>query len=390
MLDRIQNFGKGETHMPISTRSLRRVMTSIILALFVSPVCAQRPPDIKLNADANRQVVEGAIRVINKYYVSAEIAKRLEAGLRQRSKNGAYDKITSAFDLMDALDKDMQEISKDKHLALAYSYEPQPFPLEKDFSPETPQEKEEGRRAARAKNFGFEKVQRLPGNIGYLEMNSFVRPEFSGETARAVMDFLANTDALIIDLRNSSGGAADMVVFLASYFFDEEPFHLGDWYTRAENGVQQWWTFPYVPGSRYLNKEVYILLSQRSFSAVEGLASILQHHRRAVIVGEPTRGGTHPGRYVRVHPNFAVFVPMSWFIYPTGTPEFPIDRPIYPTAKTDYEGTGVRPDIPIAANQALRRAHLEALTKKLERDPGQKARLEPLIQGLKKELEARQ
>jgi len=180
-----------------------------------------------------------------------------------------------------------------------------------------------------------------------------------------------------------------MVVFLASYFFDEEPFHLGDWYTRAENGVQQWWTFPYVPGSRYLNRDVYILLIRRSFSAVEGLASILQHHKRAVIVGEATRGGTHPGRHVRVHSNFAVFVPMSWFIYPTGSPAFPIDRPIYPTTKTDYEGTGVKPDIPIAANQALRRAHLEALTKKLARDPSQKERLDPIIEVLKKELETR-
>lgn len=201
------------------------------------------------------------------------------------------------------------------------------------------------------------------------------------------MSFLANTDALIIDLRKSSGGSADMVLFLASYFFDEEPFHLGDWFVRAENRVQQWWTLPYVPGSRYVGKDVYILLSRRSFSAVEGLASLLQHHKRAVIVGEKTTGGTHPGRMVRVHPNFAVFVPMSWFIYPTGTPSMPIDRPVYPTTKIDYQGTPVIPDIAVPANQALKRAQLEALTKKLERDPSQKERLDPIIQGLKKELE---
>ncbi len=115
---------------------------------------------------------------------------------------------------------------------------------------------------------------------------------------------------------NCSGGSADMVVFLVSYFFGDEPFHLGDWYIRAENRVQRWWTFPYMPGSRYVNKDVYVLLSKSSFSAVEGFSTILQHHKRAVIVGESTRGGTHPGRFVRVHPNFAVFVPMSWFIYP--------------------------------------------------------------------------
>lgn len=373
--------------MWISGRGLRTVMPGLLaLTLLTSPASAQRPPDIKLDAGMNRQVVEGVIRAINKYYVSSEIAGKLDERLRQRLKDGEYDKITSAFDLMDALDSHMQEISKDRHLALAYTHVPQPMVEGQDFYPETPQEREEDLSAARARNFGFEKIERLPGNVGYLELNSFVRPEFSGETAGAAMSFLANTDALIIDLRNSSGGSADMVVFLASYFFGDEPFHLGDWYIRAENRVQQWWTFPYVPGSRYLDKEVYILLSRRSFSAVEGFSSILQHHRRAVIVGEPTRGGTHPGRMVRVHPNFAVFIPMSWFIYPTGTPSFPIDRPVYPTTRTDYEGTGVKPDIEAPADKALKTAHLAALEKKVERNPSQKKDLEPIIDGLKQEL----
>ena len=366
----------------------RLIPSLFVLLLIGSLALAQRPPDIPLNPTVNKQVVEGVIRAINKYYVSADVAKRVEENLRQRLQKGEYDKITSAYDLMDALDLHMQGISRDRHLALAYSHLAEPLLKGgRDFSPETVQEKEAGRAAARARNFGFEKVERLPGNIGYLEMNSFVRPEFSGETARSVMDFVANTDALIIDLRKSSGGSADMVLFMSSYFFDAEPFHLGDWFVRAENRTQQWWTLPYVPGSRYVGKDVYILVSRRSFSAVEGLSAILQHHKRAVIVGEQTRGGTHPGRMVRVHPNFAVFVPMSWFIYPTGTPSFPIDRPVYPTTRTDDPPTGVKPDIAVPANQALKRAHLEALTKSLERDPAQRERLGAIIQGLKKELE---
>lgn len=374
--------------MRTSNRLPRRLVKGLLaLTLAGTPAFAQRPPDIKLTPDANRQVVNGVMRALKKYYVSAEVAERVNQRLSQRLKNGEYEKITSAFDLIDALDSHMQEASKDKHLALAYSHVAEPLDERQDFQPETPQQKAEGMSAARARNFGFEKVERLPGNIGYLEMNSFVRPEFSGEMARATMSFLANTDALIIDLRKSNGGSADMVIFLASYFFDDEPFHLGDSYVRAENRVQQWWTLPYVPGSRYLNKDVYILLSRRSFSAVEGLSSLLQHHKRAVIVGEPTRGGTHPGRFVRVHPNFAVFVPMSWFIYPTGTPEYPIDRPVYPTSRTDFEGAGVKPDIAVPANQALKKAHLEALNKLVARDPSQAERLDSIIQGLKKELE---
>lgn len=360
-----------------------------IMALLALTAYPQRPPDIKLDAASNREVVEGVVRALNKYYVSAEVAKQLETALRNRLKHGDYDKITSAFDLVDALDEHMFEISKDAHLKLAYSHRAgPPVTGEPAISPDTPQTLEEEEKAARENNFGFGKAEILPGNIGYLAMSSFERPVFSGEMAGTAMSFLANTDALIIDLRNSRGGSADMVVFLASYFFDgAEPFRLGDWYTRAENGVQQCWTYPFVPGGRYLNKPVYILLSRRSFSAVEGFASIMQYHKRALTVGEPTRGGTHPGSMVRVHPNFAVFVPLSWFIYPAGTPVYPIGRPVFPDAKTDFRGEGIKPDIAVPAAQALKTAQIAALEERIKRNATLKDDLQPMIDKLKKELE---
>ena len=124
-----------------------RVIPSIVVLLLVgASALAQRPPDIPLNPAINRQVVEGAIRAVNKYYVSADVAKRVEDNLRQRLQKGEYDKITSAYDLMDALDAHMQGVSRDRHLALAYSYRPEPLLVGT---------------AARARNFGFEKVERL-------------------------------------------------------------------------------------------------------------------------------------------------------------------------------------------------------------------------------------
>jgi len=89
---------------------------------------------------------------------------------------------------------------------------------------------------------------------------------------------------------------------------------------------------------------------------------------------------------ISVHPNFAVFVPMCWPIYPTGTPTYPMGRPAYPEARADTKGTGVTPDIEIPADQALKAAHLAALEKKVERDPAQKERLQSIIDGLKSEL----
>lgn len=362
---------------------MRYMISLAAILLIAAPVAAQRPPDLPLTAAINRQIVEGSIKAVNRYYVSADVARQVETGLRRRIAAGDYDRITSAFDMIDTLDAHLEELSKDPHLKLAYGHRPSPMPQEgREIPVETTEEKEESRRAARERNFGFEKVERLPGNIGYLSMNSFVRPEFSGETAGMAMSFLGGTEALIIDLRNSGGGSADMVVFLASYFFDEEPFRLGDWFTRVENSTQQWWTLPYVPGGRYLNKPVYILLSRRSFSAVEGLAALLQHHKKAVIVGEATRGGTHPGSMIRIHPNFALFVPTSWFIYPTGTPTFPMGRPVFPTSKTDTKGTGVQPDIAAPAAQALAQAQLDAFRKLIEKNPSRREQLTPIIERL--------
>lgn len=374
------------------SHSVRRLLYSAVPGLFLlfgSLASAQRPPDIPLNAEINRQIVEGVIKAIDRYYVSGEVAGKVGESLRRRLLAGEYDRITSAFDLVDALDAHMQEVSKDRHLALGYSHTPEPVDEANPFPLETPRQREEARQAAIASNFGFERVERLPGNVGYLDMRKFVRPELSGEMTGVVMTFLASTDALILDLRNSRGGSPDMVVFLASYFFGgDEPFHLGGMYSRVENMTQQLWTFPYVPGRRYLDKDLYILVSKRTFSAPEGLASFLQHHKRAIVVGERTPGGTHPGRFVRVHPNFAVFVPMGWPVYPTGTPSFPIGRPVHPESRADETGTGVTPDLEVPADQALKAAHLDALKRRLERNPGERERLQPILEGLKREMEA--
>jgi hypothetical protein len=272
------------------------------MALLALTAYPQRPPDIKLDAASNREVVEGVVRAINKYYVSAEVAKQLETGLRDRIKNGDYDKITSAFDLVDALDGHMLAIGKDAHLKLAYSHRPgPPVTSEPAIGPDTPNKLDEEQKAARENNFGFAKVEILPGNIGYLAMSSFERPVFSGEMTGTAMSFLSNTDALI--------------------------------------------------------------------------------------VGEPTRGGTHPGSFVTVHTNFAVFVPLSWFVYPAGTPVYPIGRPVFPDAKTDFRGEGIKPDVAVPAAQALKTAQISALEERIKRNAALKEDLQPVIDALRKELE---
>ena len=203
------------------------------------------------------------------------------------------------------------------------------------------------RQRGRSTNFGFEKAERLEGNVGYLELRMFMPAELGGETAAAAMNLLANTDALIIDVRKNGGGEPSMVALVSSYLFGPEPVHLNDLYFRPDDSTHQWWTLPHVPGLRYEGKPVYVLTSKRTFSAAEEFTYNLKCLKRATIVGETTGGGAHPGGIEKVHEHFGVFVPSG--------------RAINPITKTNWEGTGVAPDVPVAADRALPTAHLAAL-----------------------------
>jgi C-terminal processing protease CtpA/Prc len=263
-------------------------------------------------------------------------------------------------------------------------------PRPNDDAKPNPREQAERREQMRSRmaagNFGFEKLERLEGNVGYIDLRGFAPAEMAGESAAAAMNFLTNTDALIIDLRKNGGGDPSMVALLCSYLFSPEPVHLNDLYFRPDDSTHQWWTFPYVPGKRYEDKPVYLLTSQRTFSAEEEFTYNLKNLKRVTIVGETTGGGAHPGGGRPLDDHFGMFVP-------TG-------RAINPITKTNWEGTGVPPDVAVPADAALKTAHLAALRKIAEdfetkktgpESPVDAVRLERVrkaIEGLEKEASA--
>src|SRR5205085_3772593 len=112
------------------------------------------------------------------------------------------------------LTTDLQAVSHDKHLRVGYSSEP--IPERQNAEEPTAEELDRFQTFLRQTNFGFEKVERLPGNVGYLDLRGFNPAQFAADTGAAAMNFLANTDALIIDLRRNGGGDPAMVAFLSS------------------------------------------------------------------------------------------------------------------------------------------------------------------------------
>jgi hypothetical protein len=333
----------------------------MLVAALAQTAGASGPADMQMTPSSRQQLVDTLSREVDGRYVFPDTARKVAARLRARQQGGVYEGITSARQLAEALTQDMQATSGDRHMRVLYSEAP--IPASKPDTEPTAEEAARRLGMMRSTNFGVRKIELLPFNIGYLELDGFFRARDAAETLAAAMTVLAHTDALIIDLRNNGGGDAAASTLLASYLFEKRT-HLGDFYYRQGNRIEQRWSQEVVPGLRYGQaKDVYILTSKDSFSAAEDFAYALKNLKRATVVGETTGGGANAGEDVRLSPHFSAFMPLS--------------RLVSPITQSNWEGVGVAPDVPVCAADALRTAQRAILEKRaaLEQDPGKREEL---------------
>jgi hypothetical protein len=303
--------------------------------------------DLKIDAATRDRVIDGAAAMLDEYYVYPEVAKKMVEALRTHRKQGDYDSITDGEAFAEALTKDLREVSHDKHLRVNFSM----AVLPRDGA-QRPSDDGQMRKRLESTNCGFEKAEVLPRNIGYLKFNMFADPAICGTTAVAAMNFLGNVDAIIFDLRENGGGEPAMIALISTYLFGE-PTHLNDLYDRKENSTTQYWTLPFVEGKRLTGKPVFVLTAHRTFSGAEEFSYNLKNLKRATIIGETTGGGAHPVSGHRIDDHFMIGVPFA--------------RAVNPISKTNWEGTGVEPDVKVPAGEALdvaRKMAAEQIAKK--------------------------
>jgi retinol-binding protein 3 len=308
--------------------------------------------NVTLDAAERKRVIDGISDNLKEYYIDAALAQQMADALKAHEAKGEYGAITDGDGFASQLTKDLQEVSDDKHLRVNFnSFKTPPA---KEPSPE-----DEARfhKQMERNNCAFEKVEILPNNIGYIKFNGFMDAGFCGSTVVATMGFVAHTDALIFDIRQNGGGQPAMVTMIASYLFDK-PTHLIDIYNRKEDTTTQNWTLSYLPGKRMPTQPVFVLTSKRTFSGAEEFAFDLKNQKRAVIVGETTGGGAHPVSGHLVADYFMVGVPFA--------------KSLDPVTKTNWEGTGVEPDVKVAAADALETAEKLALEKIQAKKDGSK------------------
>src|SRR5437763_4797450 len=276
----------------LSARTRWRTLAALSLVVIATWYNIGRPQgpfrrddsDFPVDAATRAEVIDGVLKALDENYVFPEVAKNMAEAVRRRLADKEYDAFATAKPFGEALTKHLREVCKDKHLRVIWNKEPIP-PKDAKGQPAAPVDRAEMARQGAVRNFGFEKVERLPGNVGYLDLRGFMAADLAGDTAAAAMNFLANTDALIIDLRQNGGGSPVTVALLCSYLLPSEPVHLNDIYNRPENATKQFWTLPHLTGKRYPDKPVYLLTSNRTFSGAEEFAYDLQNVKRATVVG---------------------------------------------------------------------------------------------------------
>jgi hypothetical protein len=316
------------------------MLPSALLALTSTLAAVQEPPARnELPPERLEGLIEALAKAIEERYVFADVGHAVAEHLRERLFDGAYEGL--ALDALAArLTQDLRSVNHDKHLSVSF----QP-PRQAEAAPDPARLQQQYRDDLRRRNNGFRKVEILDGNVGYLELTGFIPLEQGRATAAGAMAFLANVDALIVDLRANGGGDPSMIQFLTTYFLAEKT-HLNSFEWRGQEGLEEFWTLDEVPGTRLVDVPIFVLTSSYTFSAAEEFAYNLKSLQRATIVGATTGGGAHPGGTHEIGGLLHVFIPQG--------------RAINPITKTNWEGTGVAPHLEVPAEQALDAAKRES------------------------------
>ena len=303
-------------------------VTRLLTLAIAAALCATAAAQPHIDAALVRDTVEAVGAVIAREYFAADVGERVQNALRQRHAAGRYDRETTPDALATALTRDLLELTSDKHLAVMVSV--QSAQAQRPTASPRP-------RCSRP--CGFAPVEILPGNIGYVNVTFFFRPEEARESLAEAMHMVRDAAALIFDMRRNGGGSPGTVALLASYLFVGTDIPLFEIVDRSGD-IARYSTEAVTLPDRNGTRPVYVLTSARTFSAGEGLPFLLQELERAIVIGETTAGAANAGARYRINDHF----------------EAQVSNSTVRTVKTgrNWEGRGVTPDIAVASEDALR------------------------------------
>jgi hypothetical protein len=294
-----------------------RLVSAVSMALaFVFPAGVPAQTTIVLTTAARQAALTAIENAIRTTYVFPELRAPLITKLEAEVQAHRYDTPDPNVFAQRVTD-DMTSVAHDGHLYIDYDtveYAALVAPPGSDAGMEAYY----GAIAIR-QNSGLTEMKILPGNIRYLKIAHFEwTPNLTPTAYDDAGRFLKNADAIIIDVRSNGGGDSDAADYFGKALIDPNK-----------------------------GKPIYILVDGHVASAAEAVAYGAQAAKEAVVVGSTTYGAANNNKKVPIAPAFVLSVSYN--------------RPINAITKTNWEGTGVIPDIPVAGSVALEVAELNAL-----------------------------
>jgi hypothetical protein len=285
------------------------------------------------DAGERRAAIVRTAELLETNYVHPDRGRELAQRLR-READAAWVGVGGPDEFARALTGRLRDLSADGHFHVDFRAGGAAATEEATFG-----EAEFEKYYGKGVNHGVEQVSRLEGNVGYLDLRVFAPPAMGADMAVAAMTLLAQSSALIIDLRRNGGGDGALGLLIAGYLLDGAQPMSGT-YDRPSDTLKRSASPVWVPGRRFgADKPVYVLISKETFSAAEAFAYDLQALKRVTVIGEPSGGGAHPFVYRRVSEHYVLSLPEG--------------RSINPITGGDWEGVGVIPDVRVSADRAL-------------------------------------
>lgn len=288
---------------------------------------------ISLTDDEKEEIIETICNRLNRFYVFPDIATKMEIHIKAKQNADTFEKINDPVEFAGIITQELRSVCNDKHLSLFFGNNPDLQTREnKDLKRILDKVNRENQ------NYGLNSVEVLPGNVGYMNIRTLMFYEETKEIISAAMKFLSNSNAIIFDLRDNTGGDTKYMTYLFSYFF-ENPTHINSIYRRDRDLTAEYWTEKNITGKKMTDIPLYVLINKNTFSGAEEFAYDLQALKRATIIGEVSAGGANPASSFVVYKDLRISIPLG--------------RAINPITSTNWEGVGVKPDIEVQSDSAL-------------------------------------
>ena len=285
-------------------------------------------------AAGKEALIDTIATLVENRFVLADRARAFADSLRSRYASGLYDDLSTPAAFAEAVTADLREITSDSHFLMrvveasdvgerAQSALHHPVRL---F------------RLSRREHLGFARLEWMEGNIGYLDLRRFYPISESKQMVDGAIRFLSGADAVIIDLRENGGGAGESLPYLTRYFL---PYgtQLTGYYSRESDFLTEFWTPREAGGPLLSDVPLFLLTSERTFSAAEMFAYDMKVRGRATLVGSATGGGAHSVDLFQLDDGFEIYISTA--------------RAINPVTNGNWEGVGVIPDVVVSADVAL-------------------------------------